>query len=224
MSVADLHRPGVWRALFPQALRLMEHLEAMDPGIVWTFGGGTVLMLRIAHRQSKDIDLFVPDAQYLGFVNPRLSEVASGVSENYEESTEFIKLYLPEGEVDVVASTALTPVPFEEVEYEGRLVKVETSAEILAKKMWHRGHRAKARDLYDLCSVAEREPEALPIAAPWFKEHARAFIDGLREREEIAREEFAQIDAIGLNLEFDRCLAQAEAVFERLGVWGPGAG
>jgi len=49
------------------------HLEREVPGAPWTFGGGTVLMLRLAHRQSKDIDLFVPDPQYLGYVNPRLS-------------------------------------------------------------------------------------------------------------------------------------------------------
>ena len=43
----------------------------------WTFGGGTVLMLRYEHRKSKDIDIFVPDPQYLGFATPRLSDVAA---------------------------------------------------------------------------------------------------------------------------------------------------
>jgi hypothetical protein len=37
----------------------------------WTFGGGTVLMLRYRHRRSKDIDIFVPDPQHLGYVSPR---------------------------------------------------------------------------------------------------------------------------------------------------------
>jgi hypothetical protein len=32
----------------------------------------------------------------------------------------------------------------------GQSVKFETCAEIIAKKMWHRGHLAKARDLFDL--------------------------------------------------------------------------
>lgn len=40
----------------------------------WTFGGGTVLMLRYGHRVSKDIDIFVPNPQYLGYVNPRISD------------------------------------------------------------------------------------------------------------------------------------------------------
>lgn len=64
----------------------------------WTFGGGTVLMLRIAHRHSKDIDLFVPDPQYLGFVNPRLSDAAESISADYEEAAEYIKLFLARGD------------------------------------------------------------------------------------------------------------------------------
>ena len=76
MKPPDMSRPGAWRSLFPKALSLMDHLESKVEGIQWTFGGGTVLMLRIAHRMSKDIDLFVPDPQALGFVNPRLSDAA----------------------------------------------------------------------------------------------------------------------------------------------------
>ena len=61
MSALDLERSGVWSGLFVHGLELMAHLEDRVPGVHWTFGGGTVLMLRMAHRQSKDIDLFVND-------------------------------------------------------------------------------------------------------------------------------------------------------------------
>lgn len=132
----------------------MSHLEQQIQDAHWTFGGGTVLMLRIAHRQSKDIDLFVPDPQYLGFVNPRLSDAAESISADYEEATEYIKLFLPEGEIDVVVGASLTEVPYEIIDYRGRKIRVETSAEIIAKKMWHRGDRAKGRDLFDLCAVS----------------------------------------------------------------------
>lgn len=71
-------RPGVWQALFVHGQALMDEMCARTrPDALWTFGGGTVLMLRHGHRLSKDIDLFVPDPQYLGFVNPRLSDVAA---------------------------------------------------------------------------------------------------------------------------------------------------
>lgn len=91
-------------------------------------------MLRIGHRQSKDIDLFVPDPQYLGYVNPRLSEEAEQVSADYSENAEFIKFFLPTGEIDIVVGTALTEQPFEQVAYAGRDIKLETCGEIIAKK------------------------------------------------------------------------------------------
>lgn len=67
--------PGPWQRLFGHAMRLIDDLGAhhiRDP--VWTFGGGTVLMLRHGHRRSKDVDLFVPDPQYLGYITPRLAD------------------------------------------------------------------------------------------------------------------------------------------------------
>ena len=47
-------------------------------------------MLRYQHRMSKDIDIFVPDPQYLGFVSPRLSDVAEAVSDKYMEGPGYI--------------------------------------------------------------------------------------------------------------------------------------
>ncbi|WP_374063784.1 nucleotidyl transferase AbiEii/AbiGii toxin family protein [Cupriavidus sp. DF5525] len=46
---------------------------------------GELLMLRYRHRFSRDIDLFVPDPQYLGFVTPRLSEAAESITSDYVE-------------------------------------------------------------------------------------------------------------------------------------------
>lgn len=212
MKPSDMDRPGVWRDLLPHALALMAHLEAQMPGATWTFGGGTVLMLRIGHRLSKDIDLFVPDPQALGWVNPRLSEVAERISTEYEEGAEFIKLFLPTGEIDIVAGATLTDQPYEVISCKGRELKLETCAEIVAKKLWHRGDRAKARDLYDLCAVAQAEPAALTVAGPWFARHGSAFLAALQERAGIARREFQEIDAIGKPLDFDLCLEQAHSI------------
>lgn len=209
MTAVDFTRPGVWQTLLARALVLMDHLEAHAPGARWSFGGGTVLMLRIGHRMSKDIDLFVPDPQYLGWVNPRLSDVAESVCSDYEEAAEFIKLFLAEGEIDIVVGQNLTASPWEEVPVLGRMVRVETCAEIIAKKMWHRGDRAKARDLYDLCAVAAAEPEAIEAAGPFFIRHGASFLAALEAREEVARIEFSVIDAIGPRLGFDVCMEQA---------------
>lgn len=212
MSMPDLNKPGVWTALFPHALVLMAYLESQTQQPLWTFGGGTVLMLRIGHRQSKDIDLFVPDPQYLGYINPRLSDAAEQVSTDYEENAEFIKLFLPSGEIDIVVGTALTGHPFDVVQHAGREIKVETCAEIIAKKMWHRGHHAKARDLFDLCAVADAEPEAIEQAKPFFLKHGSAFLAGLQERRELVNLEFNAIDAIGYRRSFSECLEQAHHI------------
>lgn len=65
MIAADFTRPGAWQELLAQALTLTDHLATPVQNPTWSFGGGTVLMLRLNHRHSKDIDLFVPDPQYL---------------------------------------------------------------------------------------------------------------------------------------------------------------
>lgn len=216
MSRVDFGRPGVWAPLFERALELMAHLERVTDAPPWSFGGGTVLMLRHGHRISKDIDLFVPDPQYLGYVNPRLSDAAEAVSQDYEENAEFIKLFLPQGEIDVVVGTPLTTAPFEIVRYRGRDIRVETSAEILAKKMWHRGNQAKARDLFDLCAVHAYEPAALAMAAPWMRRHGRTFLERLTAYPDVHRRDFEAIEAVGFTESFGTCLRTAHAVLAPL--------
>jgi predicted nucleotidyltransferase component of viral defense system len=190
----------------------MAHLESVTTDPPWTFGGGTVLMLRLGHRQSKDIDLFVPDPQYLGYVNPRLSEVAEEISTDYEENAEFIKLRLADGEIDIVVGQSLTTESFDLVDYAGRGVRVETSAEIIAKKMWHRGDRAKVRDLFDLWAVAVMEPEAIAAAAPFFARKGRAFLDSLTPGTGLQRQDFEAIDTIVSRPNYEACLELARQV------------
>ena len=80
---ADALPSGAWESLFSRALMLIDDIRKYggiaDP--FWTFGGGTVLMFRYRHRLSKDIDIFVPDPQYLGFVTPRLSDTAADLTD-----------------------------------------------------------------------------------------------------------------------------------------------
>ena len=54
--------PRTWETLFAQALTVIGEITRHGrDGPFWTFGGGTVLMLRHGHRFSKDIDIFLPD-------------------------------------------------------------------------------------------------------------------------------------------------------------------
>ncbi|MDR3410147.1 MAG: nucleotidyl transferase AbiEii/AbiGii toxin family protein [Formivibrio sp.] len=188
---------GVWIGLLQYAFRLVDDIHRngiKDP--FWTFGGGTVLMLRYRHRMSKDIDIFVPDPQYLGFVSPRLSDIAEEISNEYVEGNGFVKLIRPEGEIDFVASPNLTSSPFEVWTLLGRKVRVETPAEIVAKKLWHRGDRVSARDLFDLSLVIEHEPQALMSVSRHLVRYRTAFLEQLQSRSAILKLQFEAIDAL----------------------------
>jgi len=209
---ADLTRPGPWATLFKSALSLTDHLATVIGNPTWTFGGGTVLMLRLNHRYSRDIDLFVPDPQYLGHVTPRLSDAAENLTTEYVEAAEYVKLFLPTGEIDIVVGEPLTDPPWEVVAYRGRQIRVETNAEILAKRMYHRGSQAKARDLFDLCAVADMDPGAIAQAAPFFTRHGDAFIAQLTANAGFIEEDFAQIQRIGYQRPFEECLTLAQLI------------
>jgi nucleotidyltransferase AbiEii toxin of type IV toxin-antitoxin system len=210
----DLTRPGAWASLFRSALTLMDHLATVIEKPVWSFGGGTVLMLRLNHRYSRDIDLFVPDPQYLGHLTPRLSEAAENLTTEYVEAAEYVKLLMPTGEIDIVVGRPLTEQPWEVVAHKGRQILMETNAEIVAKKMYHRGDQGKARDLFDLCAVADRDPAAIERAAPFFTKHGDAFVAQLKANVGYLEEDFAQIQRIGYQRPFEECLTLAETIID----------
>jgi Nucleotidyl transferase AbiEii toxin, Type IV TA system len=155
-------RLTVWETLFRRTLELIDSVA--DAGITiehWTFGGGTVLMRRYQHRLSKDVDIFLPDPQYLAYLTPRLNTKAESLTDRYVEQHGFLKLFFPEGEIDFVVAGPLTKPPTTLENVLGREVSVETSVEIVAKKVWYRGAEFTARDIFDLALVAEKEAEAL---------------------------------------------------------------
>ena len=202
---------GVWEQLLPHALKVIEDIKTHGiKNPFWTFGGGTVLMLRYQHRISKDIDIFVPDPQYLGFATPRLSDVAAEISDDYiEESSSYVKLIRPEGEIDFVASPNLTSPGFEEWHLKNNLIRVETGTEIVAKKLWHRGDRATARDLFDLALVIEKEGDALRQAHHFLLKNADQFIEQLNSRREILTVQFNNIETLNYNPTYDEALGIA---------------
>lgn len=209
---------GVWKDLLPHALSIIEDIKNHGtPDPFWTFGGGTVLMFRYEHRHSKDIDIFVPDPQYLGFVTPRLSDVAAAVSTDYVEDQSFyVKLIRQEGEIDFVASPNLTEAPFEIWNIGGQHIRVETAAEIVAKKLWHRGNRATARDLFDLSLVIEREPEALLKASKFLRKNADLFISQIASRAAVLKIQFAEIDVLKYTPSYDEAAQRATTFLESL--------
>jgi len=210
---------GAWKALFPRALMLIAEIRTHggvdDP--FWTLGGGTVLMFRYHHRLSKDIDIFVPDPQYLGFVSPRLSDVAASLTEDYTEASDaFVKLQFDEGEVDFVAAPNLLDDAWEMWSIDGHPVRVEKAAEIIAKKMYHRGNRATARDLFDLALVIEREPESLRQAKPFLLRHRQAFLEQIRHPHPTLRAGFDAIATLEYTPSFEGCIEVAGRFLDEL--------
>ena len=73
--------PETWLGLLRSAYSLFDDLEARGFGKApFLLGGGTVLMLDLAHRLSRDIDLFAYDVQWLTLLTPRLNEKAGSFS------------------------------------------------------------------------------------------------------------------------------------------------
>jgi hypothetical protein len=209
---------GPWQTLLTQALHILDDMQ-LHSGVAnpfWTLGGGTVLMLRYAHRRSKDIDIFVPDPQYLGFLTPRLSEAACAVSSDYIEAANFVKLIRNEGEIDFVASPNLTPHPYETWDLLGRPVRVETATEIVAKKLWHRGDMATARDLFDLALVIDKEPDQLRTAAPFLTKHSGMFLDQLDKRHSLIKAQFDAIDTLTFKPSYEHAFAVASQFLRSL--------
>lgn len=209
--------PKAWETLFAQAMVVIGEIAKHgrdDP--FWTFGGGTVLMLRYAHRFSKDVDIFVPDPQSLGFVTPRLSDVAESITTDYVETAGYVKLYLPEGEIDFVAAPNLTTPGFGIEMILGHRVRVETSVEIIAKKMWHRGDRITGRDIFDFALIADREADALMSASEFIVRHADAVLQQLDGRYAPLKKQFDAIDTINFHPTFDEACLTLRAMLRTM--------
>jgi predicted nucleotidyltransferase component of viral defense system len=199
-------RLKIWETLFRRALVLVDSVG--NAGIRlddWTFGGGTVLMRRYRHRFSKDVDIFIPDPQYLNYLSPHLNDTAESLTGDYTLQAEFLKLRFPEGEIDFVVSTALTDNPAVPEDVLGRRTLVETSVEIVAKKVWHRGSRFRARDVLDLALVAEKEPAALATIKPILRERRDAVLEWLSAQDRNLREDFANLELLDYRRSYDHC-------------------
>jgi len=209
---------GAWQLLLPHALKILNDIKEHGTSrLFWTLGGGTVLMFRYHHRLSKDIDIFVPDPQYLGFVTPRLSDVAASITSDYvEDQNSYVKLNRPEGEIDFVASPNLTERPYEIWNINGQDIRVETAVEIVAKKLWHRGDQATARDLFDLSLVIEKEPIELLTATKFLQRNAKKFIEQIHSRQKVLKLQFDEIEVLDYRTSYEDAVRRSTLFLEKL--------
>jgi hypothetical protein len=99
----------------------------------------------------------------------------------------------PQGEIDIVAARNLTSQPWTLEMIMGEAVCVETDVEIVAKKMWHRGGQATARDLFDLALVLQTDPAGLLREAQWMVRHRDAFLQQIDKRRDVLQTTFNAI-------------------------------
>lgn len=200
-------RLTAWETLFHRVLELIDSVG--DAGVElegWTFGGGTVLMRRYRHRLSKDIDIFLPDPQYLPYLTPRLNSKAESLTNRYLEQHGLLKLFFPEGEIDFVVSGTLTRTPTTVESVLGREVLVETSTEIIAKKVWYRGAEFTARDIFDLALVAEKEAAGLREIEPVLRQRRDVILRRIEEHGVNLRETFSALEILDYQRSFDECV------------------
>lgn len=76
---------GAWRSLVEVALKIVTDAErAAGVSMHPLLGGGTRLMLSLHHRISDDIDLFIRDPQWIGYLTPRLNPKIDELTSSYE--------------------------------------------------------------------------------------------------------------------------------------------
>lgn len=162
-------RPSHWAELFNCAVEIIRKTEtAIGFQPQWSFGGGTALMLKIDHRESYDIDIFIDDAQMLPYLNPETQgyQIASKPSSYSTDGTRTLRLaYQNLGEIDFICCSHILSNPTFSGEVNGHRVTMDCPDEIIAKKIFYRGSSLQPRDMFDLAAVADRFGTEYVVAA-----------------------------------------------------------
>ncbi len=168
---------GSWRVLESLAIEMVND-AAKNAAIDFkpVLGGGTRLMLSMEHRISDDIDLFIRDPQWIGYLTPRLNDRFENVIDGYDEGATSLKLKFPQGEIDFIVSMSLLGLP-NEVSADCAFA-LEPVAEVLAKKLFYRGWALTPRDLFAWQMMEAKLPPAV-VHAPQIAKLVANRIDGI---------------------------------------------
>jgi len=148
-------------------------------------GGGTALAARWNHRRSTDIDMVMAPESFRTAAAPLARLLKEVPGAQIRQGRGWLNGILPEGDVSITTAEALLADdgPLDRESVFG--LALEPTAQILARKlqyrMWGNGEFV-ARDLYDLCSGAVRNPHAVERALGVLDPYARTAL-----ADEIAR-------------------------------------
>jgi hypothetical protein len=156
-----------WKPILASAAEILDGLERKGfPPPDITIGGGTVLMFRLEHRLSRDIELFLHDVQWITLLTPRLNETTAAMVTDYVEQPNSLKLRLPHGDIDFIVAGSVTDVRgAETLKFMGRTFPLDPSEEILAKKLFYRAAFFQPRDAFDMAAAIEFDRPSATKAA-----------------------------------------------------------
>ena len=142
------------------------------------------MMIQIGHRESHDIDIFLDDAQILGFLDPAKADLRfqESPADYRGDGARFQKFVFDGiGEIDFIISGSLTEKPFIHRRIQGRQIKLETLGEIVAKKVYFRGSEAKPRDVFDIAAATRNHRDEISMALRSFADAVAATLERLEK-------------------------------------------
>ena len=170
------------------------------PDTAWTFGGGTALMFYYNHRYSKDIDIFMYDAQFLTYLTPRLNDYVEDSEDDYEEMSNSLKLKIGEHEIDFIIAPSLTKRPFNIKNIEGQDIRIETPEEIVIKKIFYRCEAFKVRDIIDLAAVIKNDKQSLLDNIDVYKRKLGELMSRIKRLQDIYPNEVKELEILDESL------------------------
>ncbi len=119
------------------------------------------MMLRIGHRESHDVDIFLSDPQLLSFLDPQKRDFQFEIrpADYQGDGASFQKIAFKDvGEIDFIVGHAS---PTTQAAVEGEATLLETIPEIIAKKIYYRGSSIKPRDILDIAAAGEQHADSV---------------------------------------------------------------
>jgi nucleotidyltransferase AbiEii toxin of type IV toxin-antitoxin system len=132
------------------------------------------MMLQIDHRESRDIDIFLPDPQFLPFLNPQMHDFEFEIRphECRGDGARSLKLTFRNiGEIDFIVGGTLTDTPTIETDVDGQSMLLETIPEIITKKVYHRASSIQPRDIFDIAAAGEQHAGPLIASLTMYRDH-----------------------------------------------------
>lgn len=152
--------------MFGLALEILS--DRLSPDDVWAFGGGTALSaVHFHHRYSDDIDIFLYEGNISRLVPGRWfpeSLVARLQEEGFlghKYPKTYVELEFQTGKIQFFDIVPKTGSPFTTEKVWGETVRIETPAEIIAKKVFWNSPQPRPRDIFDIAVALSHTPQIL---------------------------------------------------------------